>query len=169
MKQLYQTIILLISLLLLGCVTKAPLNNTSVGYIGFHDNSPWAIQFNDCSEHEFSGAEKYLWYDRQLTSISCYRFKPTDETRLKDREIVVYKSPTLGSTSQPISRFAELNISESGWGVFPYVYEVTYENWFRLKEGWIHLEPFDTEFVQFYKGQQNMTGKAAHDAYFYNH
>jgi hypothetical protein len=169
MKSLYPFALFLTLVSLIGCAAKLPHNNTAIGYIGFHDNSPWAIQFNDCSEHEFSGAEKYLWYDRQLTSISCYRFKPADDTRLKDREIMVYKLPTLGAVSQPVSRFSELTISESGWGIFPQVYEVADGNWFRLKEGWIHLESFDTEFVQFYNGHQNIIGKAAHDAYFYNH
>lgn len=152
-------IILLTLSLFVGCDTNTRSDKAPIGYIGFIDDRVWAIQFNDCTEHQFLGAEKYLWYDRQLTSISCYSFRSDDKTHLKSQKIETYKSPALDSPGKSINRFSELEISESGWGIFPKVYEIADGDWFRLKDGWIHLEPQDKEFVQFYRGAQNISKK----------
>jgi hypothetical protein len=155
--------------LLMGCNTNTNYDKPPIGYIGFNGNTSWAIQFNDCTEYEFRGAEKYLWYDRKLTSISCYQFKSDDKIDLKNQEIQIYKSPTLNAPRKSINEFSELKVSESGWGTFPNVYETVNGDWFRVKEGWIHLEPKDKEFVRFYKGAQSRAENTAHDNYFNNH
>ena len=162
-------IVFLVLSLLMGCDANTKLDQSPIGYIGFNGNKSWAIQFNDCTEHDLRGAEKYLWFDRKLISISCYQFKSDDNAYLKNQEIQIYESPALDSPRKSINQFSELKISASGWGTFPNVYKIANGDWFRVKDGWIHLEPKDKEYVQFYKGAQSMTKKTAHDDYFYNH
>lgn len=159
----------LLVVLISGCSNIAEHKEQHIGYIGFLHHQSWAIQFNDCTEYEFQGAEKYLWFDRQLSDISCYRFKKEDSDQLRNSPIILYESPTTTAPKRKTLRFEELKLSDSGWGLFPYVYAKAKNNWYRVKEGWIQLTPADRQFVQFYEGSQDEAAKKAHNDYFHNH
>ncbi|MDK9759530.1 hypothetical protein KIV40_30460, partial [Vibrio sp. D173a] len=120
---------LLVLSLLVGCQTTSEVVDEPIGYLGFQDGQVWAIQFNDCGVVNYLEAKKYQWFDRSLESISCYQFTPEQSVLA----ISVYAAPDLDS--QPIeyiARFSELEVSESGWGTFPSVYQTQGENWVRL-------------------------------------
>jgi len=149
-----------------GCQSAQKNNVEPIGYLGFQAEQIWAIQFNDCGVVNYLEAKKYQWFDRSLESISCYQFTPEQSVPA----ISVYAAPDLDS--QPIeyiARFSELEVSESGWGTFPNVYQTQGENWVRLKEGWIHLSADDLKLVQFYSGEQNTQYKQAHEQYYLEH
>ena len=157
---------LLVLSLLVGCQTTSEVVDEPIGYLGFQDGQVWAIQFNDCGVVNYVEAKKYQWFDRSLESISCYQFTPQQTMPA----VSVYESPNMDS--QPIEqvlRFSELQVSESGWGTFPSVYQIQDNNWVRLKEGWIHLSVDDLKLVQFYPGEQNTQYKQAHDQYYLEH
>ena len=137
-----------------------------IGYLGFKDHQDWAIKFNDCTVYDLTGAQPYQWFDRTSESVSCYTFKPNDAiTPLPVYSNASFESDQLTS----IERFQELQVSDSGWGRFPIVYETNGTNWFRVKEGWIHLTLADQTLVRFYSGIQDQSGKSQHDQYFLQH
>jgi len=141
----------------------------SIGYIGFKDNEPWAIQFNDCTVYDFNAAEKYLWFDRNLKSISCYSFKEQDVSSLKGQPIELFTEPKLGAKINRVHSFKGLVLSKSGWGTFPLVFERVGCHWYRVEGGWLYLMPSDKKFVSFYAGEQDVSGKLDHDNYFLHH
>ncbi|MEZ9701702.1 hypothetical protein AB4455_18475 [Vibrio sp. 10N.261.46.E12] len=142
------------------------LSQEPIGYLGFVNHQEWAIQFNDCTVFDLTGAQSYQWLDRTLVSVSCYTFKPNDAIE----PLSVYVDANLNSSKlTPIKRFKELQVSESGWGQFPAVYETNGTNWLRVKEGWIHLTLADQTLVQFYPGTQDQSGKPQHEQYFEEH
>lgn len=163
-----RTLLLMTILLLTGCADNQQKTTGPVGYLGFTNNQPWAIQFNDCTVYNSEQAEKYLWFNRKLSSISCYQYSEKDFARLKGSMDKVYSAPDLSASFVPFTSFSELTVSESGWADFPLVYE-TRNNWFRVKEGWIRLTPVDLNFVQFYPGRQGEFQKQAHEAYYRQH
>ncbi|MFS1526326.1 hypothetical protein ACL7TT_19885 [Microbulbifer sp. 2304DJ12-6] len=148
---------------------NASASEKPIGYIGFHNGLPWAIRFNDCTEYNFEGAEKYLWFDRTLESISCYQYKEMDESDLRDEAIPIYEAPRFDTEKFTINNFSEFSVSSSGWGTFPNVYSTSGNCWFKVKEGWIFLSSVDKGFVQFYQGDQDKGAKAAHETYFRTH
>lgn len=146
-----------------------------LGYLGFKDQQVWAIQFNDCTVYDRSEALKYLWFDRTLIQISCYRFKPSDVQALPTSSIRIHVAPKLSANVMEIERFEEMSISKSGWGSFPPIYEEFLDSsqatWLRVKEGWFRLDEADKAFVRFYSGSQEFNAdlRAKHDAYFEKH
>ncbi|MDP5208331.1 hypothetical protein [Microbulbifer sp. 2205BS26-8] len=160
---------LVLLLILVGLNTAAFASEKPIGYIGFHSGLPWAIRFNDCTEYNFEGAEKYLWFDRTLDSISCYQFGGKDDSDLRGGVISIYEAPGLDADKFTLNRFSEFIVSKSGWGTFPNVYSISGDCWFRVKEGWIYLNSVDKKFVQYYPGEQDKVAKAAHETYFRTH
>ena len=152
--------------LISGCVSPG---NQAIGYLGFVDNGKWAIQFNDCSVVSFEQAQQYIWFNRGLSSISCYTLKDDDTSAIRNIPIRVYAQPNENSEYKEILEFSELNISESGWGTFPRVYKKMNSNWFKVADGWIQLNSSDKAFVNFYSGPQNLEEKKEHDLYFLRH
>ncbi|MEW5251776.1 hypothetical protein [Microbulbifer discodermiae] len=146
-----------------GSATKA------IGYIGFDKGKLWAIQFNDCTVYDFEGAEKYLWFDRSLDSISCYKYKEADKSFLRNSPILIYDAPDFDAEKHAIDSFSEFSVSKSGWGSFPKVYSKSGDCWFRVKEGWVYLSSSDRKFVRFYQGEQDRAAQAKHDTYFNTH
>lgn len=146
-----------------------------LGYLGFKDHQVWAIQFNDCTVYDRSDAIKYLWFDRTLIQISCYRFKAEDIKLLPSPSIHIYAKPHYSADMIEIEKFEEMDISTSGWGSFPTVYaqflDSSQATWLRVKEGWFRLDEADKAFVRFYSGSQefNADRRAKHDAYFKKH
>lgn len=167
----------LFSLGLMGCATSEPVHEQEtdskpeqpsqpIGYLGFKAHQEWAIQFNDCTVYDLTGAQPYQWFDRTSASVSCYTFKSNDAIE----PLLVYADADFNSNKLiPINRFQELKVSESGWGSFPIVYETSGTNWLRVKEGWIHLTLADQTLVQYYSGTQDQSGKSQHDQYFEQH
>jgi hypothetical protein len=166
----------LFSLGLMGCATSEPVYEQEadskpepsqpIGYLGFKAHQEWAIQFNDCTVYDLIGAQPYQWFDRTSASVSCYTFKPNDAIE----PLSVYADANFDSNKlAPINLFQELQVSESGWGKFPAVYETNGTNWLKVKEGWIHLTLADQTLVQFYPGTQDLSGKSLHDQYFEQH
>ena len=164
------------SLSLVGCASSelaqvdAPETtiepSQSIGYLGFKDHQNWAIKFNDCTVYDLTGAQPYQWFDRTSASVSCYTFKPSDAIA----PLPVYSSASFESDQlTSIERFQELQVSYSGWGRFPIVYDKNGTNWLRVKEGWIHLTLADQTLVQFYPGTQDQSAKSQHDQYFEHH
>lgn len=172
-----RAVTLLFSLGLMGCVTSEPAygpetdsqpENLSqpIGYLGFKNHQEWAIKFNDCTVYDLTSAQSYQWFDRTSASVSCYTFKPNDAIE----PLLVYSDADFHSNQlTPIRRFQELQVSESGWGTFPIVYEKNGTNWLRVKEGWIHLTLADQTLVQFYPETQDQSAKSQHDQYFEQH
>ncbi|KPL96263.1 hypothetical protein [Vibrio splendidus] len=160
------------SLGLMGCSVSDtvlggdPFSQEPIGYLGFVNRQEWAIKFNDCTVYDLTGAQPYQWFDRTSAAVSCYTFKPNDAIE----PLSVYADADFASNKlTPIDRFQELQVSESGWGNFPSVYETNGTNWLRVKEGWIHLTLADQTLVQFYPRTQNQSGKSQHDQYFEQH
>lgn len=169
----------LILLLLSACssvdipVRPAGKSADKIGYLGFGEHQAWAIQFNDCTVYKRSEAIKYLWFDRTLTHISCYRFKPSDVQALPTPSIRIYDAPKSSAEVIEIARFEEMLISKSGWGSFPPVYEQFQDSsqgtWLRVKEGWLYFSKQDARYAIFYSGQQDEQAKAEHQAYYLQH
>lgn len=146
--------------------SQEPLPKEPIGYLGFVNHQEWAIKFNDCTVFDLTGAQPYQWFDRTLVSVSCYSFKPENAIE----PLVTYAAADFESNKlKSIDRFQELQVSESGWGSFPIVYETNGTNWLRVKEGWIHLTLADKTLVQFYPGTQDQSSKHSHDQYFEEH
>lgn len=139
--------------------------NEPIGYLGFVSGQAWALQFNDCGVYDLDGAKKYLWFNRNLTQVSCYQVKPDDGPE----PIRIYQTPSLDAQNQTIMAFSELVLSPSGWGDFPHVYQVIDGDWYRVKEGWLHLSHADKAYAQFYSGFQDGKAKATHEDYYRNH
>ena len=152
--------------LISGCVSS---ENQVIGYLGFVDNDKWAIQFNDCSVISFEQAQQYVWFNRELKSISCYTLNDNDTSTIRNQPIRVYSQPSKASEYKEILKFSELTVSKSGWGTFPSVYKKANSSWFKVADGWVHLSSFDKAYVNFYSGLQDVEGKKEHDAYFLNH
>lgn len=161
---------------LMGCATSEPVYEPDtdskpepsqpVGYLGFKAHQEWALKFNDCTVYDLTGAQPYQWFERTSAFVSCYTFKPNDAIE----PLFVYSEANFESNQlTPIDRFQELQVTESGWGKFPSVYETKGTNWLRVKEGWIHLTLADQTLVQFYPGSQDQSGKSQHDQYFEQH
>lgn len=140
-----------------------------IGYLGFVDNNKWAIQFNDCSVVSFEQAQQYIWFNRELKSISCYTLNNNDTSAIRNIPIRVYSQPSKTSEYKEILKFSELRVSKSGWGTFPSVYKKVNSSWFKIADGWVHLSASDKKFVNFYSGPQDIEGKKEHDLYFLNH
>jgi len=157
--------------LLLACQegTKQNAVTQAQGFIGFKNNQPWAVTFNDCTVHRFAEAKAYYWFDRTLSQISCYSFTEADKAQLADFFSVVYQKPSLTAPSVPFKRFEQLQVSASGWGRFPQVFARQGEHWVQVKEGWIYLKAADLAVIEVYSGQQDQTLKAAHDKYYSQH
>ena len=77
--------------------------------------------------------------------------------------------PSLTAPAKSFIRFEQLDISSSGWGAFPKVFDRQGEHWIRVKEGWIYLQKADFALIEVYQGQQDMKLKANHDSYYNNH
>lgn len=161
-----RTLTFLFSLGLMGCATSdlvyekkpdaKPELSQPIGYLGFKANQEWAVKFNDCTVYDLTGAQPYQWFDRTSASVSCYTFKSTDAIE----PLSVYADADFASNKlTPIDRFQQLQVSESGWGSFPIVYETNGTDWLRVKEGWIHLTLTDQALVQFYPGTQDQSSK----------
>ncbi|CAA0094892.1 Uncharacterised protein [BD1-7 clade bacterium] len=140
-----------------------------IGYIGFANNGKWAVQFNDCAVISFEGAQQYLWFDRTLNKISCYSFKESDISPIRNTAIRIHSKPDHSSSYKSVMKFGELNVSGSGWGAFPKVYERAGLDWYRVAEGWIQLNRSDKVLVDYYVGSQDISGKRTHDEYFDTH
>lgn len=120
----------------------------------------------DAPETTIEPSQPYQWFDRTSASVSCYTFKPSDAIA----PLPVYSSASFESDQlSSIERFQELQVSDSGWGRFPIVYDKNGTNWLRVKEGWIHLTLADQTLVQFYPGTQDQSAKSQHDQYFEHH
>lgn len=152
--------------LISGCVSS---ENQVIGYLGFLGNDKWAIQFNDCSVISFEQAQQYVWFNRELNSISCYTLNDNDTSAIRKIPIRVYSQPSKTSEYKEILKFSELTVSDSGWGTFPSVYKKVNSSWFKVADGWVHLSASDKAFVNFYSGPQDLEGKKEHDVYFLNH
>lgn len=75
-----------------------------IGYLGFKAHQEWAIQFNDCTVYDLTGAQPYQWFDRTSESVSCYTFKPTDAIE----PLLVYSNADFNSNKLTlINRFQE--------------------------------------------------------------
>ena len=85
------------------------------------------------------------------------------------RKISVYLKPDIESQKTEIVSLKEMIVSESGWGIFPKVYSRKDSHWLKIKEGWIFLDELDFKYIQFYEGDQDISGKEAHDHYYHNH
>ncbi|WP_220736203.1 hypothetical protein [Shewanella sp. c952] len=159
------------TLVLLGCQSTEN-KETSIrfeGFIGFKQAKPWAITFNDCTVYRFSDAKPYYWFDRSLNKVSCYQFSETDKSELLGLFNKIYQMPSLTAPAKSFIRFEQLDISSSGWGAFPKVFDRQGEHWIRVKEGWIYLQKADFALIEVYQGQQDMKLKANHDSYYNNH
>lgn len=170
-KYLKCVVMTVIALVLLGCQSSnEKLAVTEFeGFIGFKQNKPWAITFNDCTVYRFAEAKVYYWFDRNLDKLSCYKFSEADKTALLGFFNKVYQMPSLTAPSKGFIRFEQLNVSSSGWGTFPKVFARQGANWFLVQEGWIYLQDADFELVEIYQGLQDMSLKATHDSYYKNH
>ncbi|ELA9326066.1 hypothetical protein [Vibrio parahaemolyticus] len=163
---MFKVVGLIFSVFLSGC---ASTEDRVIGYLGFTDNAKWAIQFNDCTVTSFEQARKYIWFDRELSSVSCYTFKENEIETIRNVPIRIYSEPSQLATHKEIMRFSELTVSESGLGTCPSVYQKLSSNWFKVAEGWIYLQPSDLSFVSFYSGPQDFERKKEHDEYYLNH
>ena len=156
--------ILRISVILLLSAQFLLANEEPIGYIGFINEGEWRIQFNDCTINSFDEAEKFLWFNRNLESISCYAFynksnvltnsKHKNLSLLMKKLIIFYSSPNKFDKAYESYSFRDLTISKKGWGSFPKVYSRSGANWYKMKEGWIYIENQDKKYIQFYEGQQ---------------
>lgn len=144
-------------------------DDSPIGYLGFPDHQLWAIQFNDCTVFDYPTAEPYLWFDRSLTQVSCYQIQEADPVELRESPIRIYRLPDSGSEMMEIQYFSELEVLESGWGIFPHVYEQADGNWYRVKEGWVQLGEQDLDYAEFYPGPQNSEARFKHEAYYHEH
>lgn len=161
-------LIILLCFTFVGCNYNTSNNTAAIGYLGFKDHQPWAIQFNDCTVYAREEAIKYAWFDRQLKSISCYTFDEEDNRLLQGHLDKVYEAPDTDSNYKTFTVFSELHVSDAGWGTFPLVYSRK-NNWLKVKEGWIYLTSNDLNRVQFYQGQQDDSLKQAHNDYYKEH
>jgi hypothetical protein len=148
---------------------STPESGPVTGYLGFADGKPWQLQFNDCTVSALEQARPYLWFDRQLKQVSCYQFQASDAPLWQDQAIKVYAAPDFNADFVKVMRLSEFKQTESGWGVFPKVYQKAPESWYQLQEGWLHLSANDQAVVTFFAGEQDAALQQAHDDYYDKH